>query len=79
MKVMKFLAIGAMALGLMSCVSKKQYDSLNQNYKQSLENLAERQREIQELRGQNAGLASENSLLKSFRFFTSASAHSAQI
>ncbi len=65
MKIMKFLAIGAMALGLMSCVSKKQYDSLNQNYKQSLENLAERQREIQELRGQNAGLASENSLLKS--------------
>ncbi len=47
-----------------SCVSKKQFDALNTNYKQSLENLAERQREIQELRGQNAGLSSENNLLK---------------
>ena len=45
-------------------MSKKQFDALNTNYKQSLENLAERQREIQELRGQNAGLSSENNLLK---------------
>lgn len=64
MKLVKFFAIGIMALGLTSCVSKKEFDSLNLNYKQSLENLAERQREIQDLKGANAGLTSENNLLK---------------
>ncbi len=65
MKLGKFLAIGIVAVTLTSCVSKKQYDALNLNYKQSIENLAERQREIQDLKGQNAGLTSENNLLKS--------------
>lgn len=64
MKLLNFFAIGLMAIGMTSCVSKKQFDALNTNYKQSLENLAERQREIQDLRGQNAGLSSENNLLK---------------
>lgn len=64
MKLVKFFAISMMALGLTSCVSKKEFDSLNLNYKQSLENLAERQREIQDLKGANAGLTSENNLLK---------------
>lgn len=64
MKLLNFFAIGLVAIGMTSCVSKKQFDALNTNYKQSLENLAERQREIQELRGQNAGLSSENNLLK---------------
>ena len=64
MKLLNFFAIGLVAIGMTSCVSKKQFDALNTNYKQSLENLAERQREIQELRGQNAGISSENNLLK---------------
>ncbi len=65
MRLGKVLAIGGMALVLTSCVSKKQYDALNLNYKQSIENLAERQREIQDLKSQNSGLTSENNLLKS--------------
>lgn len=65
MRLGKILAIGVVALTLTSCVSKKQYDALNLNYKQSIENLAERQREIQDLKSQNAGLTSENNLLKS--------------
>lgn len=65
MKLGTLFAIGAMALTMTSCVSKKQYDALNLNYKQSVENLAERQREIQDLRSQNSGLQSENNLLKS--------------
>ena len=64
MKLLNFFAIGLVAIGMTSCVSKKQFDALNTNYKQSFENLAERQREIQDLRGQNAGLSSENNLLK---------------
>lgn len=64
MKLLNFFAIGLVAIGMTSCVSKKQFDALNTTYKQSLENLAERQREIQDLRGQNAGLSSENNLLK---------------
>ena len=64
MKLLNFFAIGLVAIGMTSCVSKKQFDALNTNYKQSLENLAERQREIQDLRGQNAGLSRENNLLK---------------
>lgn len=64
MRIGKILAVSSFALLTMSCVSKKQYDALNINYKQSIENLAERQREIQELRGANSGLTSENNLLK---------------
>lgn len=65
MKLMKIFAIGAMALTMTSCVSKKQYDALNLDYKQAIENVAERQREIQDLRSKNTALSSENSLLKS--------------
>ena len=64
MKLGKFLAIPIVALVLTSCVSKKQFDALNLNYKQSIENLAERQREIQDLKSSNSGLSSENTLLK---------------
>lgn len=64
MRIGKFFAIGIVALTMSSCVSKKQYDALNLNYTQSLENLAQRQREIQDLKSQNAGLTSENNLLK---------------
>lgn len=64
MKAGKFLAVAITALTLTSCVSRKQYDALNLNYKQSIENLAERQREIQDLKSVNSGLTSENSLLK---------------
>ena len=56
--------ISAVALTATSCVSKKQYDILNSNYKQAIENVAERQREIQDLKAKNAGLLSENNLLK---------------
>lgn len=65
MKLKSFLGISAVAILLTSCVSKKQFDALNSNYKQSIENLAERQREIQDLRSVNSGLVSENTLLKS--------------
>jgi len=65
MKLIKMLAIGAVALTVTSCVSQKQYDALNLNYKQAVENVAERQREIQDLKSQNSALASENNLLKS--------------
>ena len=58
-------AIGAVALTAVSCVSKKEYDALNLNYKQAIENVAERQREIQDLKAQNSALLSENNLLKS--------------
>ena len=64
MKLMKMFVISAVALTAASCVSKKQYDILNSNYKQAIENVAERQREIQDLKAKNAGLLSENNLLK---------------
>ena len=64
MKLGKVLAVSSFALLTMSCVSKKQFDALNLNYKQSIENLAERQREIQDLKSANSGLTSENKLLK---------------
>ncbi len=64
MKLLKAFTLGFAALTLASCVSRKQYDALNLNYKQSIENLAERQREIQDLKSQNSGLSSENNLLK---------------
>ncbi|MDY3528351.1 OmpA family protein [Riemerella anatipestifer] len=63
MKFTKILAVGAMALAMTSCVSKKQYDALNLNYKDCLESAAERQREIQDLKSSNAGLTSQNDLL----------------
>lgn len=65
MRLGKILAVTVMTITMMSCVSRKEHEALNVNYKQSLENLAERQREIQELRGQNTALTSENNLLKS--------------
>ena len=64
MRTGKFLAVIFAAITLTSCVSRKQYEALNINYKQSLENLAERQREIQDLKSANSGLTSENNLLK---------------
>src|SRR5690606_4523143 len=65
MKIFKILAVSAMALGMTSCVSKKQFDALNSNYKQCIENVGERQREIQDLKAQNSALTGENNLLKS--------------
>ncbi len=64
MKIIKILTVLVMAISLTSCVSKKQYDALNLNYKQCIENIAERQREIQDLKSANSGLTSENNLLK---------------
>jgi len=65
MKIFKILAASAVVLGMTSCVSKKQYDALSGNYKQCIENIGERQREIQDLKGQNSTLTAENNLLKS--------------
>jgi chemotaxis protein MotB len=65
MKILKIVAVSAMALGMTSCVSKKQYDALSSNYKQCIENIGERQREIQDLKSQNSALSGENNLLKS--------------
>ncbi len=41
MKILKIFAVGAIALTLTSCVSKKQYEALNLNYKQCIENAGE--------------------------------------
>ncbi|REC62655.1 hypothetical protein DRF65_09420 [Chryseobacterium pennae] len=65
MKIFKILAVSAVALGMTSCVSKKQYDALSTNYKECIENIGERQREIQDLKSQNSALTGENNLLKS--------------
>ena len=64
MKVGKIFMLLFTAILLTSCVTRKQYEALNINYKQSLENLAERQREIQDLKSANSGLLGENGLLK---------------
>ncbi len=64
MKLIRIFAVATIALTLTSCVSKKQFDALNLNYKQCIENAGERQRQIQELQSANAGLTSENKLLK---------------
>jgi chemotaxis protein MotB len=64
MKIFKIIAVATMAISLTSCVSKKQYDALNLNYKQCVEGAGERQRQIQDLQSANAGLTSENNLLK---------------
>ncbi|MFC0428991.1 MULTISPECIES: OmpA family protein [Chryseobacterium] len=65
MKIFKILVASVVVLGMTSCVSKKQYDALSGNYKQCIENIGERQREIQDLKGQNSTLTAENNLLKS--------------
>ncbi len=64
MKIFRIFAVAVVAISLTSCVSKKQYDALNVNYKQCIENAGERQRQIQDLQSANAGLTSENNLLK---------------
>ncbi|MGV8915219.1 MAG: OmpA family protein [Kaistella sp.] len=51
------------AVMLTSCVSQKKFDALNENYSQCITNVGERQREIQDLKGVNSGLTSENALL----------------
>lgn len=64
MRTRTLFAIAIMALTLTSCVSKKQFDALNLNYNQCITNIGERQREIQDLKATNAGLSSENNLLR---------------
>ena len=64
MKMGKILAVLVMAITLTSCVSKKQFDAMKINYDQCITNIGERQREIQDLKATNAGLSSENNLLK---------------
>ncbi|SFI94408.1 chemotaxis protein MotB [Kaistella treverensis] len=64
MKIAKLGVVLGAALMMTSCVSKKQFDALNENYNQCITNVGERQREIQDLKSLNSGLASENALLK---------------
>lgn len=64
MKQLPLFSLLLAALVLTGCVSRKQYDALNENYKTAVTSLGERQREIQDLKGQNSGLLSENNLLK---------------
>jgi chemotaxis protein MotB len=64
MRTGTLFAIAMMALTLTSCVSKKQFDALNLNYNECITNIGERQREIQDLKATNAGLSSENNLLR---------------
>ena len=63
MKLFKILTISALGLSLASCVSKKQYDALNLNYKQCVTDAGERQRQIQDLNSQNSALKGQNDLL----------------
>lgn len=65
MKLLKVLTIAAMGLSLASCVSKKQFDALNLNYKQCIADAGERMNQIQNLKSENAGLKSQNDLLMS--------------
>ena len=64
MKIGKILAVLIMAITLTSCVSKKQFEAMKINYDQCITKIGERQREIQDLKATNAGLSSENTLLK---------------
>ena len=64
MNIGKIGAVLGVAVMLTSCVSQKKFDALNENYNQYITNVGERQREIQDLKGVNAGLSSENALLK---------------
>ncbi|MDF0718472.1 OmpA family protein [Kaistella sp. PBT33-4] len=65
MKIGKMIVAAAVAVTITSCVSRKQFDALNENYNQCITNIGDRQREIQDLKSVNSGLASENNLLKS--------------
>ena len=63
MRLFKLLAIGIVGLSLTSCVSKKQFDALNLNYKQCIEDAGDRMRQIQDLKGENSSLKGQNDLL----------------
>ena len=65
MKIGKMIVAAAVAVTITSCVSRKQFDALNENYNQCITNIGDRQREIQDLKSVNSGLSSENNLLKS--------------
>ena len=64
MNIGKIGAVLGMAALMTSCVSQKKFDAIKLNYDQCITNVGERQREIQDLKGLNSGLASENALLK---------------
>ena len=64
MRLLKILGVAAIAITATSCVSKKQFDALNLNYKQCVNDAADRQRQIQDLTSKSAGLQSQNDLLK---------------
>lgn len=64
MKIGKIFCSAMVAVALTSCVSKKQFDALNINYKQCVADAGQRMSEIQELKSANSGLLSENNLLK---------------
>ena len=64
MNIGKIGAVLGMAALMTSCVSQKKFDAIKLNYDQCITNVGERQREIQDLKGINSGLASENALLK---------------
>ena len=63
MNIGKIGAVLGMAVLMTSCVSQKKFDAVKLNYDQCITNIGERQREIQDLKGVNSGLASENALL----------------
>lgn len=63
MRLFKVLAIAVVAISATSCVSKKQFDALNLNYQQCINDGADRQRQIQDLTGKNANLQGQNDLL----------------
>lgn len=64
MKLSRMAGILAMAVSLTSCVAKKQYEALELNYKQCIENAGAKESQIQELTSRAASLTSENNLLR---------------
>lgn len=63
MRLFKVLAIAVVAISATSCVSKKQFDALNLNYQQCINDGADRQRQIQDLTSKNGNLQGQNDLL----------------
>lgn len=65
MKIGKIFLLLSFVLLLSSCVSRKEFDSLNANYTETRSQLEEQRRANQDLTGKNSALTSENNLLRS--------------
>lgn len=64
MKLMKFVTLVFVTFLFTGCISRKQYDALNQNYETANQNLAQSKEENRVLSTKNTQLESENNLLR---------------